>query len=123
MFGSCLAAALFAALLTGTVFTAIRPCRCAAAQSNQQLAEGSTARVGEGLTHRKDEVSDLGRDVDRMGNASESLVGAHQRLIRDVSHELRSPLARLNVALELAANRQARDTQPRLTGSSGNPTG
>ncbi len=51
---------------------------------------------------RQDEVADLGRDVDRMAERIESLVGAHQRLIRDVSHELRSPLARLNVALELA---------------------
>ncbi len=69
----------------------------------QQLAGGDlSARVGEGLVHRKDEVADLARDVDRMAERIESLVGAHQRLIRDVSHELRSPLARLNVALELA---------------------
>jgi two-component system sensor histidine kinase CpxA len=69
----------------------------------QQLAGGDlSARVGEGLIHRKTEVADLGRDVDRMAERIESLVGAHQRLIRDVSHELRSPLARLNVALELA---------------------
>jgi two-component system sensor histidine kinase CpxA len=69
----------------------------------QQLAGGDlSARVGEGLVLRKNEVADLGRDVDRMAERIESLVGAHQRLIRDVSHELRSPLARLNVALELA---------------------
>ncbi len=69
----------------------------------QQLASGDlSARVGGGLVHRKNEVADLGRDVDRMAERIESLVGAHQRLIRDVSHELRSPLARLNVALELA---------------------
>jgi signal transduction histidine kinase len=69
----------------------------------QQLAGGDlSARVGEGLVHRKNEVADLGRDVDRMAERIESLVGAQQRLIRDVSHELRSPLARLNVALELA---------------------
>ncbi|MBF0529215.1 MAG: HAMP domain-containing protein [Deltaproteobacteria bacterium] len=69
----------------------------------QQLAEGDlSARVGEGLVHRKDEIADLGRDVDRMAERIESLVSAHQRLIRDVSHELRSPLSRLNVALELA---------------------
>jgi signal transduction histidine kinase len=69
----------------------------------QQLAGGNlSARVGEGLIHRKDEVADLGRDVDRMAERIERLVGAQQRLIRDVSHELRSPLARLNVALELA---------------------
>jgi two-component system sensor histidine kinase CpxA len=69
----------------------------------QQLATGNlSARVGEGLVHQKNEVADLARDVDRMAERIESLVGAHQRLIRDVSHELRSPLARLNVALELA---------------------
>ena len=69
----------------------------------QQLAGGDlTARVGEGLVQHKGEVADLGRDVDRMAERIESLVGSHQRLIRDVSHELRSPLARLNVALELA---------------------
>jgi len=69
----------------------------------QQLAGGNlSARIGEGLVHRKDEVADLARDVDRMAERIESLVGSHQRLIRDVSHELRSPLARLNVALELA---------------------
>jgi two-component system sensor histidine kinase CpxA len=69
----------------------------------QRLAGGDlSARVGEGLVHRKGDIVDLGRDVDRMAERIESLVGAHQRLIRDVSHELRSPLARLNVALELA---------------------
>ncbi len=69
----------------------------------QQLAGGDlSARVGGGLVQRKNEVADLGRDVDLMAERIESLVGAHQRLIRDVSHELRSPLARLNVALELA---------------------
>ena len=69
----------------------------------QQLAVGDlSARVGEGLIRRKNEVVELGRDVDRMAERIESLVGAQHRLIRDVSHELRSPLARLNVALELA---------------------
>mgnify|MGYP002350587806 FL=1 len=61
-----------------------------------------SARVGEGLLQHRGEVADLGRDVDRMAERIEGLVNAHQRLVRDVSHELRSPLARLNVALELA---------------------
>lgn len=69
----------------------------------QQLAGGNlSARVGEGLVRRRNEVADLGRDVDRMAERIESLLGAQHRLIRDVSHELRSPLSRLNVALELA---------------------
>jgi len=69
----------------------------------KRLAEGDlSARVGEGLSDRQDETAHLGRDVDRMAARIENLVVSHHRLIRDVSHELRSPLARLNVALELA---------------------
>lgn len=99
-----LAAAVLAASLTWLGFFryATMPLR-RLRNVTQQLAGGDlSARVGEGLVHRKGEVADLGRDVDRMAERIESLVGAHQRLIRDVSHELRSPLARLNVALELA---------------------
>ena len=102
--GACLAAALLAAGVTwyGFFRHSTLPLRRLRTVT-QQLAGGNlSARVGEGLVHRKDEVADLGRDVDRMAERIESLVGAHQRLIRDVSHELRSPLARLNVALELA---------------------
>ncbi len=103
-FGSCLVAAIIAAGLTwyGFFKYSTLPLR-RLRKVTQQLAGGDlSARVGEGLLHRKNEVVDLGRDVDRMAERIESLVGAHQRLIRDVSHELRSPLARLNVALELA---------------------
>jgi two-component system sensor histidine kinase CpxA len=102
--GSYLAAALLAAGVTWYGFfrystVPLRRLR----KVTQQLAGGDlSARVGEGVVHQKTEVADLGRDVDRMAERIESLVGAHQRLIRDVSHELRSPLARLNVALELA---------------------
>ena len=96
--------ALIAAGLTGYIifrYTTIPLRRLR--KVTQQLAGGDlSARVGEGLVNRKNEVVELGRDVDRMAERIESLVGAQQRLIRDVSHELRSPLARLNVALELA---------------------
>lgn len=50
---------------------------------------------------RGDEVAGLVRDFNRMADQIESLVGNQKQLIRDVSHELRSPLARLSVALEL----------------------
>jgi two-component system sensor histidine kinase CpxA len=64
-----------------------------------------TTRVGSILERRKDEIADLGWDFDTMAERIEALVGAQQRLLRDISHELRSPLARLNVALELARRR------------------
>jgi two-component system sensor histidine kinase CpxA len=103
-FTTCLMTALIAAGLTwyGLFRYSTLPLR-RLRKVTQQLAGGNlSARVGEGVVHQKTEVADLGRDVDRMAERIESLVGAHQRLIRDVSHELRSPLARLNVALELA---------------------
>lgn len=50
----------------------------------------------------EDEFKALVHDFNHMAGRLESLVGAQQLLLRDVSHELRSPLARLSVALELA---------------------
>jgi two-component system sensor histidine kinase CpxA len=49
-----------------------------------------------------DELGGLVHDFNHMAERLESLVGAQRLLLRDVSHELRSPLARLSVALELA---------------------
>ena len=49
-----------------------------------------------------DEIDALIHDFNHMAERLESLVGAQKLLLRDVSHELRSPLARLSVALELA---------------------
>lgn len=72
-------------------------------EATHQLAVGNLkARAGDQLSGRSDEIGALGRDFDGMAGRIESLVGAQQRLIRDISHELRSPLARLRVALELA---------------------
>ncbi|MBF0517624.1 MAG: HAMP domain-containing protein [Nitrospirae bacterium] len=104
LIAACLAAAVVAAALTwyGFFRYCTMPLRTLR-RVTQQLAQGNlSARVGEGLVNRQNEVAQLGRDVDRMAIRIETLVGAHQRLIRDVSHELRSPLSRLNVALELA---------------------
>jgi signal transduction histidine kinase len=72
-------------------------------EATHQLAAGDlTARVGKDIGPRRDEIAGLGREFDRMAERIETLMTSQQRLIRDISHELRSPLARLNVALELA---------------------
>lgn len=69
----------------------------------QRLASGDlSARVGAVQGGKGDEVADLGRDLDRMAERIELLLESQKRLVCDVSHELRSPLARLNVALGLA---------------------
>ena len=71
--------------------------------ATEQLASGDlTARTGAGAQRRRDEVADLGRDFDAMAERIEDLVLAQRRLLGDISHELRSPLARLSMALALA---------------------
>src|SRR4029079_12063180 len=63
------------------------------------------ARVDKRVLTRRDELADLGYDFDRMASRIESLVTAHRHFLADVSHALRSPLARLNVALGLVRRR------------------
>ena len=59
-------------------------------------------RVGAGMGGRRDELADLGRDFDHMTERLGLLVDGQKRLLHDVSHEMRSPLARLQAAIGLA---------------------
>ena len=61
---------------------------------------------------RRDELGQLARTFDRMAGRIETLLAAERRLLLDISHELRSPLARLGVAVELA--RSGDDTNAAL---------
>jgi len=75
-------------------------------RTSRQLATGDlTVRVGAVLDQRKDEFGQLALDMDEMARRLQELQQANRRLLRDVSHELRSPLARLRVALEIARNK------------------
>jgi two-component system, OmpR family, sensor histidine kinase CpxA len=84
--------------------------------ATRRLADGDlTARVGDASSSwRKDEISQLVRDFDTMAERLEQSVSAQARLLNDVSHELRSPLARLNVALALARQRSGPQAQAAL---------
>ena len=74
--------------------------------ATQKLAGGDlSARAGVPAFGGHDETAELMRDFDRMAERIQNLVAAQRRLLTDISHELRSPLARLNVALELARQR------------------
>ena len=65
-------------------------------------------RVSPRMGRRRDEIADLGRDFDRMALQLQNLVSAQRRLLHDVSHELRSPLARLQAAIGLARQEPAK---------------
>lgn len=65
-----------------------------------------SARVS---TRRKDEFGELARSFNQMAERIETLLTAERRLLQDVSHELRSPLARLEFAVELARNSPDRE--------------
>ena len=70
--------------------------------ANGELATRVDEPGGEERLFGGDEIQGLVHDFNYMAERLERLVGAQQILVRDVSHELRSPLARLSVALELA---------------------
>jgi two-component system sensor histidine kinase CpxA len=84
--------------------------------ATQTLAAGQlNTRVSDRLGRRRDELGDLARDFNVMAERIEGLITSQQRLNRDISHELRSPLARMNVALEIAKQRVTPETRPLLT--------
>ncbi|MBM4217267.1 MAG: HAMP domain-containing histidine kinase [Gammaproteobacteria bacterium] len=67
------------------------------------LSDGQiSSRAPAELTARRDELGELARDFDAMAIQIENLLASRQQLMRDMSHELRSPLARLQAAIALA---------------------
>jgi two-component system sensor histidine kinase CpxA len=69
----------------------------------RRLGRGElTTRVGKELYTRKDEIAELAFEFDDMASRLQTLMQTRQQLLHDISHELRSPLARLSVALEIA---------------------
>lgn len=75
-------------------------------KATHQIAKGDlSVRVSSQFRGRKDEIAELGRDFDHMTARLEKAMEEQKRLIKDVSHELRSPLARLQIALGLAQQR------------------
>jgi two-component system sensor histidine kinase CpxA len=97
-----LAAGVLCYLLARYIVTPVVKLR----EVTRQVTGGDlSARVGPRLGGRRDELAAMGHDFDEMASRVETLVGAQTRLLRDISHELRSPLARLSVALDLARKR------------------
>jgi two-component system, OmpR family, sensor kinase len=74
----------------------------ALASEGADVSLSAGLRVSAGLEGRKDEVAVLARDFDAMADQLRANRSAITQLLRDISHELRSPLARMRVALGLA---------------------
>jgi two-component system OmpR family sensor kinase len=100
-----LASLVSSALLAAYLTRPIRHLRRAFADA----ADGRLdARVAPLMGRRRDEIAGLGEDFDRMAERLQKLIVSQRRLLHDVSHELRSPLARLQAAVGLARQDPAR---------------
>lgn len=99
---------LFAALLAWYFARPLRNLRTAF----ESVAGGRLeTRIGASMGRRNDELADLGKGFDRMAERLENLLGAQHRLLHDVSHELRSPLARLQALADLMRQQPERCTE------------
>ncbi|MBI5895194.1 MAG: HAMP domain-containing protein, partial [Desulfobacterales bacterium] len=104
LFASGLICFLFARYLT----TPIKKLQSAV----RKFSQGDLAvRVAPEMGKRTDEIANLARDFDAMAAQIEKLMHAHERLLRDIAHELRSPLTRLNVALEISRKHAGPEVQ------------
>lgn len=99
IFAGIIVSAVFSLLLAWYVAAPLTQIRT----STRSFAEGDLdARVGKLAFGRSAEMTALAAEFDDMAARIKALIESHRRLVRDVSHELRSPLARMRVALELA---------------------
>lgn len=83
-------------------------------QATQDIAAGDLSiRVAKQVNPRHGDIFLLAKDFDQMAQKLEKTISSHKHLIQDISHELRSPVARLQLALELAKKRlDIEDNQP-----------
>ncbi|MEO0422258.1 MAG: ATP-binding protein [Pseudomonadota bacterium] len=104
--------ALISILLARFIVLPVRRIR----EAGRRVADGDlSVRVAHTVGNRSDDIASLARDFDRMTEQVEGLLQDQQRLMRDVSHELRSPLARLLALISIARQRAAADDAPAST--------
>ena len=78
----------------------------------REIAAGKlNTRVGCALGGRRDEIAALGHDFDHMAEHIENLMNVQRRLLQAISHELRSPLARMNVAVGIGRQHSGQELQ------------
>lgn len=95
---------IVALLIARTIGRPIRELQLAV----RELASGHIdARVPQAIAGRADELGSLAADFNAMASRLEALISGREQLMQEMSHELRSPLARLQAALALANHRQS----------------
>src|ERR1035437_3118946 len=95
------------------------PCRIAPSGSKPCAASDTSMPsprkpIAPRLGRRRDEFGDLTRDLSAMAARSRALMRAQQQRVNDILHDLKSPLARLSVALGLARQQTGLDAQEAL---------
>lgn len=108
LFTATLMCVLFAIYVTSPL-TRLRTATRAFAAGDLKVRIGTVKPFNRG-----DEFTDLARDFDNMATQLENLVLTQQRLLGDISHELRSPLTRLQLALEIARRRTGPEAEQPL---------
>lgn len=86
-----------------------KPIRRLSAVAQRMTAGDLGARVAAPLTLRRDELGEFARDFNEMADRTEGLICGQRQLLYDVSHELRSPLARMNVVVDILRKRVSDD--------------
>ncbi|UTA49316.1 ATP-binding protein [Simiduia sp. 21SJ11W-1] len=111
---------LISVLVSGTVSYLLgryltRPAEVLKAATQRLAAGDFSTRVAPQMRGRKDELSSLALAFDQMAEQLQHAMSAQQRLIKDVSHELRSPLMRLQSALGLALQQSPAATSEHIS--------
>jgi two-component system OmpR family sensor kinase len=104
---------LVASLLTAVLLAwyVAKPIRSLRTAFNGVAGGNLALRVMPLIGTRQDELADLGRDFDRMAERLQAAMEGQRRLLHDVSHEVRSPLARLQAAVGLLRRRYVNEEQ------------
>jgi two-component system sensor histidine kinase CpxA len=110
MFGRMVFLSGILSLLVTAYF--VRPITRLNAVAEQFGAGDLKARTSRSLSRRKDELGDLGRTFNQMAERIESLIVRYKSFLAHASHELGSPLTRLNIALALARRKAGHQLEP-----------
>jgi two-component system sensor histidine kinase CpxA len=77
--------------------------------ASKRMATGEMGVLVGNASERLDEIGQLGRDFNYMSEQVESLLTSQKRLLADISHELRSPLTRLQLSIGIALQQYETD--------------